>query len=229
MVEMRSDFARTHWREVLPHVTNVSRIDLQTTVRFEPNDPQLVEQHYQQAHKRNLRLRKPITLRGELHQLEQPVMWIGAKGALVLGRIYDKSRGGKDAAWPNCWRYEVQYRDEMARGIVAGLVERQDEPAAVASTVSEYFAKRGVECRFTTDAVPIWAVRKRKETSRERKLRWLREQVMPTLDAAYAEGWLADCYEALSVPHEFAVATVNRRRRQQENPDGECLLHADRA
>jgi DNA relaxase NicK len=225
MVEMAGDFARTHWREVLPHATNVSRIDLQTTVRFTPNDPYLVEQHYRQAHRRNLTLRKPLTLRGELHQLDQPVMWMGAKGARILGRIYDKSRGGKDPKWSDCWRYEVQYRNEVARAVVSGLAERHDESAAVASTVSKYFEKHGVEVRYTSDNVPVWVARKRKETSRERKLRWLREQVMPTLDTAYAEGWLPECYMALGVPKNTAEMIDRGRRLLQGGEEDVRVLH----
>lgn len=227
MVSLAGETARGYWEEVARVATNVSRLDLQTTVRFDPPDEYLAEDHYRALVKRNRELRRPVTIEAQLRDVAYQTVYVGARANDTRARIYDKGAQSKDAFYAGCWRYEVQYRDDYAGWIADALLQEQDVPGAVASSVSEYLKRRAVDVRYYPGEHPGYVPMRRKESSDARRLRWLAEQVYATVRDLEQRGRGEDAYAALGVPHELLGETLSIRRSRGETEDGERVLHPD--
>jgi hypothetical protein len=228
MLQLRSDFARDHWREAARIATNISRLDLQTTVRLDHVDDEFVYDHYQQARRRNAELERKRRVRAEINDSDYTVMWIGSPASDVLMRVYDKSRRGQDVAYLNCWRYEVQLRNERALAVGRAMLAEPVESAAVAATVDERMKRAGIEVRYVTDGVPKWPPRPRKETSDDRRLRYLREQIYKIVRGLEERGLGEDAYAALGVPWPMVEAVLRRREEITKRlPPGDDELTTD--
>jgi hypothetical protein len=171
--------ASTVCRAIVNVADNVSRIDLQSTVRFGKDIHALARQHAaelrreQQSRGRQLHTRLERTFgRGD-------TLYVGSRSSNYYGRVYDKYRESRDEAYAKCWRYEVECKGDAAT-IAAKLVQTMDNhPTPIAAAVFRWYSARGVQCRFAVDAPGELAPVGRPQTDAEGQLRWLAHQVAP--------------------------------------------------
>ena len=199
---------------------NCSRVDLQVTVQFAQDDPELAARAYTQLEKldqtgqmRSVNGRPPIYTLWKSSNGGQTLA-LGKRTSRAYGRLYDKGRDPRNSSDENafykcCWRWEIELKDDYSRNFFLerrenhnqGEIELQQEQ--IVSTVFGWFMDKLVACpplldsrdetyaRFNICDVP------RELSTVEEKLRWLQKQVAPTVALLCAYGFEAEVLESL--------------------------------
>lgn len=164
---------------------HVSRIDVQSTVRFPEYNANISEVAYQDADTANSRLpekrRRKLTLWGSNDG--GSTLYIGSRKSDIFLRLYNKDAESGEEFYQNCWRYEVELHNEAANSAALYLYEGgRPQARACSSTVWQVFHKRGVTPPYTRESEENALLPQSKpDTDVTRKLRWLQEQVAPTV------------------------------------------------
>lgn len=185
-----------------------SRLDLQVTVRFDAYDKDYGRKAHANASIVNQE--RPTSQRRRIREISEDIggytMYIGSRDSLHFCRLYDKGAQSSDPAYENCWRFEVQLNGKAATDAAQYLwVAARGQSKVACSTVWQYFNTRGV--------LPPWSredednailPQKQPLTDMERKLRWLREQVRPTIRLLREQVTEAILMEALGLQDDPA-------------------------
>lgn len=162
-----------------------SRIDLQITVKRDVMSQSEGKRCYRAAERNNEGL--PIGRRRKLWFISGSdggyTFYLGSPSSEQRGRIYNKEVQSEDIDFVRCWRYEVVYRNELSTRLAATIATSDVERAKQClSQVLTWLNQRGVSIPDVGNrhAEPLRAVRTR-PTDVETKLRWLKEQVSPSV------------------------------------------------
>lgn len=207
-------FPTLPWAELHP-----TRIDLQVTLQL-PEDNQLVAAYLGEARAR------PFTEQGKepdpKQRLEHPygagdTLYIGGRSSPRFGRIYDKARESKDDRYARCWRYECEFKDPVARNIVNDLLAQESLDRGVASLLRGQFAAWGIDIELPVAARRIAGSIGRREFDSERSLKWLAEQVAPSIERLLATVERETILEALRLADrpEEALPTITKQWLQE--------------
>lgn len=185
---------------------HISRIDLQLTVQY---DVELLrEGRYQYARSIHYNKSLPEHRQRKIHLYAGSdggdTIYLGAPSSEQRGRVYNKEKQSSDAAFEHAWRYEVVYRNHYADNVFRHvLIAASEAPAIILAEVLNWYAQRGVivldvgnerTSAITPPAVPRSDV--------ARKLRWIKNQVVPTIrklaELGYAEELMEVIAEAIA-------------------------------
>ena len=132
-------------------------------------------------------------------------LYVGSRESRRYGRIYDKGAQAKTHEPGLRWRYELEVKDKPRNlALLKSLLQKwsSDSPAAddIADYVYHYFMQKGIEPLFSDDgkALPEAEV-DLTLTKNDRKIRWLRQQVAPSLQYLISEGLGNQALEALGL------------------------------
>jgi hypothetical protein len=160
---------------------NITRIDLQATIRFDRDVAALARHHAQDIArdqrqggvKRHMRVERTFG-RGD-------TLYVGARVSNYYGRVYDKHRESGDEQYRRCWRYEVECKGDGAQQARKAINAAADVPAASAALVHSWFRHRGCAVRFrpelADDLAPVGASHSDLDTW----LTWLLQGVRPVV------------------------------------------------
>lgn len=182
-----SDTAQHYWQKALDGECNVTRLDLAVTVEFTRPLKNLAAKHYNMLVKNKLLTpEKRIMTSGDGGQ----TLYVGSVRSEQMGRLYDKGIQSGKMQPGYCWRYEVTFRKPRASiyaSALMDLVRKNVLPeTSITNTVFDWFLNRSVRPMFDPDGEGIIAEVHYQETSVDRKLKWLRNQVRPSVQ------WLID-------------------------------------
>jgi len=129
-------------------------------------------------------------------------LYLGKRSSKVYARLYNKEAESKDAYYEGAWRYECEMHNatatETATEMFYTLFPLED---ALCSAVWRYFRSKGVSPVFDCFPSGVEVVLPRREaTTIERSIRWLEEQVRPTVAKLTALGYTSDVLAALGLP-----------------------------
>jgi len=185
---------------------HISRIDLQVTVQYDVE--LLKEGKYQYAraihHNKSLPTHRQRRIHLYAGSDSSDTVYLGSPSSDVRGRLYNKAKQSNDPAYERSWRYEVVYRNEYAFRMFRHVVEAGTTASAIiCEEVASWYAERGVIILDVGNRRNIaLAPLTRPETDVETKLRWIREQVVPTIrklaEMGYAEELMETIAEAIS-------------------------------
>lgn len=181
---------------------HVSRIDLQLTVQYSIDLFKEGRFQYARATHHNKGLPK--------HRQRRVDLWAGSSGGDTLyvgsptsdtrARMYNKFVQSGDAQYYRSWRYEVVYRNNYASNVFRQLFGKDDEVKSIIfQEVVAYYRERGVTIHRLGDwkgnaiAAPRTA-----PTDVERKLRWIRNQVVPTIRKLAELGFAGEVGEMIA-------------------------------
>lgn len=180
LVQLRSDVARDNWQSIMPHVANVSRIDLQLTARLEAARAELIRSQYARL-RRGRRLRgRPLDATLIDSKSRGSSLYLGRRSSEQFARMYDKGGEERTAPAGTLLRWEVEYKKKTARQMAIELGRADAVDAVAAATVSQYFRSRGVQSpAFAVEALAT--PRPPQSSDDEARLSYLRAVIAPML------------------------------------------------
>lgn len=196
--------AQEIWPAVKPANINVTRIDLQTTVRLEKPMRKLVKKYWKDIRQAD---DTPITVGRKWKNLAGgATIEIGSMHSSQYGVVYDKGAqlGTEDPG--TMWRYEVRLTKPLSLPMFQSLYGRYaDSPGDPAHTlaikgyVHQWFSTRGVSPIFNPGKDDIAFEIQTRTTTEEKKLTWLHTQVRPTVLQLIAAGSGHKVHKALGL------------------------------
>jgi len=185
---------------------HISRIDLQITVQY---DVELIKEgryQYASAIRHNKSLSEFRRRRIHLYAGSDgaDTVYVGSPSSDVRGRLYNKARQSGDKTYERSWRYEVVYRNEYAARMFGHLLNADTEVSKrILQEVASWYSERGVDILGLGDIERISTTRtEHPQSDVDRKLRWVRTQVIPTIrklaELGYAEELMDAIAEAIS-------------------------------
>lgn len=219
LIRLSGATAHRFWREIYPHASNISRFDVQFTLRVGGTTSREIARHYRQARRHLLRsgARHDVsyysTLRGS------PTLYLGRRSSVRFGRVYCKDRESGQKQYAGCVRYELEAKEEMAQLVARTLYATRPEsvPRAARSRLSRsdgrstaealasikivrgFFEDRGLVLPFKSPALQLQL--SRVSTSLHKQLTWLNKQVAPALARLLEAGHEQEVLEALGLAH----------------------------
>jgi len=181
---------------------HISRIDLQITAQYDVE--LLKEGRYQYARAIHHNKGLPEHRQRKIHLYAGSdggdTIYLGSPSSDARGRIYNKAKQSSEPAYERSWRYEVVYRNERAASVFRYLVVQDIKATAVIlSEVANWYGERGVTILDVeperTNAI---TAPKQPTTDVERKLRWIRNQVVPTIRKLAELGYAEDLMEVIA-------------------------------
>lgn len=185
MLRASSGVANDLWRYMLPQdrCWNVRRIDAQVTGKFDSDYESYGVSVEAQALAFRACQKTAAHGRIETHRGNGrgDTCSLGSRSSNRYLRCYDKTREQRNEIEPGIWRWEVEYKAELAVKI-AELISCTASPAgAIIPLVESEFKRKGVTVPWRTGEemrVPTVGLAK---TDDERRLRWLIMQVKPVV------------------------------------------------
>lgn len=148
LVQLRSDEARRNWRSLAVQATNISRIDLATTIKPRADVGALARDGYEAARRFRPQRARPTGCSIVEDSKGGQTLYIGSRVSENYGRLYDKGKQSGEEAYSGCWRYEVEYKGKTALAKGRALLAAPRETEAVTGDVHRWFSARGVDPRF---------------------------------------------------------------------------------
>lgn len=167
--------------ELLALAQNVSRLDLQVSVRQEPYDADLAKRTWEEARAERLIEGRPARYDLYARRGEGTTLYIGSGKSRYLARLYERFAKTKDEADRDVWRYEVEAKRERAKQ-AADLWRAAANPGVFTEGyVYAHFANRGVTPVFQADHPFTPSPLPEVESDAARSLAWLRSSVKPAI------------------------------------------------
>jgi len=181
---------------------HIARIDVQITVQY---DIELVKEgRYQYARSVYYNKSLPEHRGRKIHLYAgsdgADTVYLGSPSSDVRGRIYNKAKQSNEAAYERSWRYEVVYRNEYAARLFRCIIAADNETnSVICQEVVAWYGERGVVVLDVerTGGNPI-APPKQPKSDVERKLRWIKTQVVPTIRKLAEMGYAEELMEVIA-------------------------------
>lgn len=198
MVRLSSDSAASSWRTVAQHAANITRFDVQATIKL-PDGPTQRISRDRRAARRDSQAKHDVPIVRWIQDHKGGfTLYLGARSSLVFGRIYDKWQRDQLDHYVNCIRYEVQFQRELAWNVATDLLATSSERPRIASRVLQFFHGRGISLELPyQDAATYCCSRPRSDV--DKNLEWLRTAVRPCVTRLIAAGRGDDVFRALGL------------------------------
>lgn len=162
---------------VLEKAENVSRLDIQCTVKTDPPMEGVAKRANEQLLAAGESGRRGAECSFVSNSRGGSTAYIGRRASDKYFRLYDKWRESGADFYVGCWRYELEVKNEPALALARHLVSCANRPSAIRDTVHKYCLAHGLRPIFdgTTDGLQFETVRP--VTDYSRTCRWLNQQV----------------------------------------------------
>lgn len=186
ILRLGGSVAKTYWRFLLQNADNVTRIDMQVTVRSKQKPALVVHNHYRQIQRSRRLFKRAPRLSRICDDDGGYTVYTGRRSSNVMGRIYDKESESKMDQYKGCVRYEVQFNGRRARWVAHTTNSGSYDLADISRAVLEFFRTRGALIRrlleFVSSSLFIKTSQPpEKPTDITRKLEWLLHSVKPSV------------------------------------------------
>lgn len=198
MVRIESDVAALCWRRIVELADNISRFDVQVTLKVESGVTQRLDQHLAEASAHSAKHGYKPVVRWIREVKGGYTLYLGARESLSFGRAYDKWHKTQLDYYTGCVRYEVQYQRKLAH-LVARSCAQVDSPIPrFAFLVSRFFQDRAIALELPENDPATYCCSRRRSDA-DRKLEWLRSAVRPSVLSLIALGRGEDAFRALGL------------------------------
>jgi hypothetical protein len=181
---------------------HISRIDIQITVQY---DIELIKEgRYQYAraihHNKGLLPHRQRKIHLYAGSDGADTVYLGSPSSDMRGRIYNKAKQSNEPAYERSWRYEVVFRNEYAAGMFGRVIAASTQAATVIlQEVLRWYAERGVMVLDVgSDGRDAITPPKPPKSDVDRKLRWIKNQVVPTIRKLAELGYAEELMEVIS-------------------------------
>lgn len=199
IVRLSGDTAQDHWRKFARLASNVSRIDVQTTVRNERGPSRTIQKHYREMRaKYRLFKRWPepkliVSPRGA------QTLYSGQRSSSVFLRIYDKGEESKMDHLQGAVRYECEFKGEKATCVAESIIAEMNSARAAMSHCIRLARIRGCRLEWTSIAEPRLRRGPCQPSDDRRSLDWLEVACRRTVQRLIDSGKGAEVFSALGI------------------------------
>lgn len=216
LVRLRGVTARESAALAIFYSDNVSRLDVQTTLRHYGVGSSYAKQLYESMARTRRSRGRPIAR--SLIQTSDggDSLYLGRRVSESYGRIYNKSAEDKEVCEVPRWRYEVEFKGDTAKAQAKAYSLTDDKVTWCISRVYHWFADRGC----TPMHSPVERVNNpgpsRGDSAQARRIQWLQIGVKPVVRQLAREfGW-PDVLSMLGVPLAYSERYVNEALCQED-------------
>lgn len=181
MVQLSGDVAAKELNRAMDLATNVSRLDLQVTVRLDQNDGLLEQSHY--YHFLHAPKREGRQQSARLVQSSDggATFYLGSRNSDVMLRVYNKAVESGKERYRDCHRYELEIKGDRAIVTATALASTTDVGAFCQESVYDWTDARGVRPAFDVDQPRRLLQGMKRRSDEDTKLDWLERSVRPTV------------------------------------------------
>lgn len=182
---VHGDCSHAHWHRLYALCRNVSRIDLEVTVRTSEDPRFVVRRHLRELQRSSRSLKRGPQVEYKVDHQGGMTVYSGNVQSARRLRIYDKERESGSPLWAGCVRYEAQYNGKKGLWATSALYGREDFYRRIGALVLGFVQERGGRCghllnRFTSGSdVSTPQPYPMQPTDAERTLRWFEKSVAP--------------------------------------------------
>lgn len=178
-----------------------SRLDVQATVITEQSSDGYARTLAQRAleHIKEHSNGRPIKVTLTESFGHGDTLTLGSRSSVAYGRVYDKHKESKGQYPVGAWRYEVEYKQALAREASSRYLASVDKTSCVLSLVMGHLQKGGIEMPLDISVPADILTLERLEASDERSIRWLRTTVAPTVRRLVQAGKIREVMSALGL------------------------------
>ena len=201
--------ARESAAELIECADNVSRLDLQLTVRTSNCTFQYAKDQYRSLYKRPRRKGGQLEYSLITSTYTGDTLYFGRRVSDQFGRLYNKSAEEKIDETPPRWRFEVEYKRAYAKAAASKYAASNKSPGWVAGTVARWFSDRGTRPPVSDMDVGAISSSSRGSAQEAARVEWIRRCVRPAVkQLAEKYGW-PDVLALLGVPMSYSERYVN--------------------
>lgn len=172
--------AANQWRHALVTAENVSRLDLAVDCKTDHVVPALAAQVYSDADhvppREGRRVKRTLITGSDGGQ----TCYIGSRVSERYGRLYDKGVESESAPAGRWWRWEVEYKGDIALGVAKALKARELEGEAIVATVAKFWHERTLHSLESSEP-PLSTLQSRPLSSDDRRISWLAKSIKTTV------------------------------------------------
>lgn len=201
LMRLSGPTAYAHWRRAYELATNVSRIDVQVTVRGTTPPHERVMDHHSEAIERVAQLKRKPAVDLRLSNVKPPTLYLNQRSSTRFGRVYDKGGESRLDHYRNCVRYETQFNGKAGLYAARYVATHITEYAACEEMVTGFFAERGLDLGWQR-VEPRSLTNPRRRSDAYRRLSWLRQQVAPCIRSLIEGNMRAETLDALGLSAE---------------------------
>lgn len=174
---------------VIERAENVSRLDIQCTVRAEPPMGGVAYKAHNDLLAAGTRGRKGAECSFVTNSRGGSTAYLGRRSSDKYFRLYDKERESELEHYAGCWRYELEVKNEPALVLARYLAASPNRASSIRNTLHQYCTDRGIVPIFDPGHDGLCLTAPRPITDYERTCRWLGEQVRSSAqEVVYREG-----------------------------------------
>jgi hypothetical protein len=206
ILRLAGDIANRELGNALSLADSVTRIDLATTWRADPPDPNLGANLY--WHACDYWREHPHSAKPEHHgdPAGGYTAYLGARGGDYYFRCYNKEAEcvhDGDAAgaerYKSAWRFELEIEKANPLKIANRYLESDDRPGYVQQYLWDYLTQHGIVPPFGPTGGQVLMPGFRRRSDADSKLLHLQKSVRPTVDWLRSEGLLDRALDALGL------------------------------
>jgi len=200
---LSSGCAADHWIRPASIAEHVSRLDLAVTVRLLPEENPAAEAYRLATQAGAGRRGRSIQRATHIETLsEGETCYLGSRKSARFGRLYNKGLESKEEMYRDCWRWEVEYKEQAATPVAVSVAKCGNQASAVLAYVWDAFASWGSPPGWGVDATIPPGVPARQPNDDERRLGWLYRQVRPVISRLVSHGRRTEVLSALGLDGE---------------------------
>jgi len=207
---MMSDIALMDVGDLEVHCT---RIDLQITIRLRDDDEHYGYEEMRWAQRRRTCKESMSTakLRHIIGNGEGDTAIVGSRSSVRYGRLYDKYRESGSKEFANCWRYELEYKREMAPRAFKAIRESSNMLGCIIALVRGQWNEWGFDIPVCTDLSVLLSGLGRPHSDAQTRLKWIESQVAPTIEKLAHAGYAKDVMRIVETRLQNAFDAMKAR------------------
>lgn len=219
LLRLSSAAAHAGWREIYPLASNVSRFDLQTTVRLVEDVEEYLARNHKRARRKYGKSGRAAEVEFRQNTSNSSTLYIGKRVSDRYLRMYNKAGESKLEHYDGCVRLEAEYKNQLAPAAAAELFHSSAPDQAAVSRLSAEFQKAGCE-PVSFDDLPEHLCSPRSRSNNDRRLRFLADCCRGSVEKLIAHGKLLEVISALGLAeHVMIIPQIPRPEPTTESED----------
>lgn len=200
--------ANEHWLDAYHAGEGFSRVDLQLTAKTGENASKTIARVYKAALAHTKKRKHGPTCTILKCSNGSSTVYLGKRCSDVFMRCYDKGAETKLDHYREASRFEVELKGAICLSVLRRCASSESPMLEVAAYCLGFFGRRGITLEVPNATVYTVSV-PRSKSDVSKKLRWLREQVRPSVETLIACGMVDEVRSCLGLSEKKLVRSCS--------------------